>query len=633
MFGVHASFYNRYLDELGNHFLRKANETMKFISCDITYNLHEAVFVHSPFWDLHQSNISEITFMLNKTMIADNGKGFYQFSRDMRSSNNLFHYILQDNTIERNKGTGFDIALPYVWQYNENFTHSVYIDNTTWVNNKNFDFTIDGHFAVVNITNSIFRDNKCKTGLFALRGMEKKLLITNNKFLNNNGEYVIEFSSNSQSEIIGNVPAVFTNNELRNNNYVSTSRGIGILQRDPTYKDPTCVIAFRGIQKVNVNRNLFSDNALNYQLLAGIKTAKINNYLNVRENWWGTSNENEIKERIFDFDDWNNHAIAQYRPYLLEDDFRASYSVTFASNATVDLDRLGGRIYEDLILSNRESPYIVQADITIMPNVTVTIYPGVIMEFAPNVGILALGTLNARGYLGREIIMRPISQIGNLETRVVSEDVNIREKRQLETFYGQESVRLCKSHSCAETEYGVTNEGFLEYFNKTTLQWIPMCDSRFTERNAQVVCREMGFNPLNAFFEFGVRIDFHSNSLSRIWTWPEPLQCKGTENKYEDCPIRLNGQQFGHRHRCEWNSNFVFIHCEKEGVRRGRYWGGVRFADAEFEQHFYDHRIHDIHTHMAKQSQESTLEYVKNLWCGYFAQRKVFCCAEHYKES
>lgn len=104
MFGVHASYYNRYLDELGNHFLRKANETFKFVNCEISHNLHEAMFVHSPYWDLHRSNISEITIMMNMTTIADNGKGFYQFSRDMRASNNLFHYILQDNTIERNKG-------------------------------------------------------------------------------------------------------------------------------------------------------------------------------------------------------------------------------------------------------------------------------------------------------------------------------------------------------------------------------------------------------------------------------------------------------------------------------------------------------------------------------------------------
>lgn len=107
MFGIHSSYYNRYLDELGNHFLRKANESMVFVNCEISHNEHEAIFVHSPNWDLHKSNLSEVTVMLNKTLITDNGKGIYHFSRDMRASNNLFHYIFQDNTIERNKGEFF----------------------------------------------------------------------------------------------------------------------------------------------------------------------------------------------------------------------------------------------------------------------------------------------------------------------------------------------------------------------------------------------------------------------------------------------------------------------------------------------------------------------------------------------
>ncbi|KAG5895778.1 hypothetical protein JTB14_001625 [Gonioctena quinquepunctata] len=617
MFGIKASFYNRYLDELGNHFLRKANESLKFLSCEISHNLHEAVFVHSPYWDLHMSNISEVTFMFNKSIIADNGKGVYQFSRDMRFSNNLFHYVFQDNTVERNKGGGIDVSLPYVWQYNENFTHSVYMDNNTWINNKNFEITIDGHFAIVNITNSAFRDNYCKTGLLAMKGMEKKLLIMNNRFINNNGRYMVEFSSNSQSEIIGNVPAVFINNELRNNRYMMRGRS-GVLQVDG---NPTCVVGFRGIQKVRINRNLFSDNSLSYQLLAGIKTAKINNFLNVAENWWGSNNEDEIKSRIFDFDDWNDHAIAQYRPYLLADDFQSSYSVTFSANTTLDLDDLGGRIYEDLILKNRGRPYTIHKDLTVMPNATLTIYPGVVMEFAPNVGILVLGVLNARGYVGSEIIMEPLSASENLLRNDELNKLDVREKREVEQFYGQEAIRLCKSASCVESDEGPITEGFLEYFNGTTLQWIPMCDSRFTERNAQVVCRELGLDPLSAFFDFGERIDFHSNSLSRIWTWPEPLQCTGTENKYEDCPIRLNGQQFGHRHNCEWNSKFVFIHCDRF-KKRHNYWGGIRFADAEFEQQINNQRIHDIHTHQTVQSFESTLEYVKIIGAGILHNEK-----------
>lgn len=66
--------------------------------------------------------------------------------------------------------------------------------------------------------------------------------------------------------------------------------------------------------------------------------------------------------------------------------------------------------------------------------------------------------------------------------------------------------------------------GFVEYFNRTTLQWIPLCDTRFTERNAQVVCRQLGFEPLNVYVSRDRRYELHPGSLSRIWSWPEPLQ-------------------------------------------------------------------------------------------------------------
>lgn len=243
------------------------------------------------------------------------------------------------------------------------------------------------------------------------------------------------------------------------------------------------------------------------------------------------------------------------------------------------------------------------------------------MEFAPNVGILVLGSLKAKGLKNYEIIMRPLSK--SSAQRYNQEISHLMRRRQLEHFTNYDNIRLCKGRSCIEGSNEFTNEGFLEYFNKTTLQWVPMCDPRFTERNAQVVCRELGFEPLNAYFNYDVRIEFHSNSLTRIWSWPEPLQCKGTEIKYEDCPIRLNGQQFGHRHECQWDTKFVFIHCGKRNIHRDEdYWGGIRFAEFEFEYHMFNNRIHDIHTHNVVQEEESVLEFVNIYGAGILHNEK-----------
>jgi hypothetical protein len=61
---------------------------------------------------------------------------------------------LRENRFENNKGGGFDINLPYVWQYDENFTHTVHIDSNNFQSNKDFGITVAGHFARVYIVNS-----------------------------------------------------------------------------------------------------------------------------------------------------------------------------------------------------------------------------------------------------------------------------------------------------------------------------------------------------------------------------------------------------------------------------------------------------------------------------------------------
>ncbi|XP_059476974.1 protein bark beetle isoform X2 [Neocloeon triangulifer] len=605
--GVAARFYNRYLNDVGDLYLRKANQTIKLLNCDISHNLEEAIFVYAPHWDVHSSNISEIKFMINGSLITDNGRGITQFSRDLRSSNNLFHWVLQDNTVERNAGGGFHVSLPYVWQYDENFTHSLFLDNNTFRNNRDFRFVVDGHFAHFNLTNNRFVDNACKSGLVSVRGMEKQMRLEANEIRNNVGKFMVEFRVDSQSEILGEVDALFRFNRVQGNR-------AGLSRRLQKFTDPTFTLGFNGIQKVKVNRNLFGDNQLDYELLAGIKTAKIDNKVNVAENWWGTAELGKIKERIFDFDDWNNHAVAEFRPYLLENDHQGSLSSPWeAPTAAAALaDHLGGRLTKSITLSFRTRPYLVKSDVTVMPGVTLTIAPGCVLEFAPNVGILVLGVLRAQGRRDQEIVMRP-------QTPSQGEQA-AREAKEYFVARPSDSIRLCTGPSCA----GNASEGFLEYFNRTTLQWVPVCDSRFTERNAEVVCRELGFDPLNVHSHHGPRVEFHSNSLTRIWSWPEPLQCSGDEPRLEDCPVRLNGQLYGHRHECAWNSEFVFIHCGRRNLQPGlNYWGGVRFAFPDFEYNLYEHRIHDSVTHETTKKEESVLEFVNITGAGVLHGEKA----------
>ncbi|XP_072155093.1 protein bark beetle isoform X2 [Bemisia tabaci] len=582
--GLWNTYYNRYLTEIGEHYFRKSNESISILNCDISHNIRKAFYINSPHWSLKTDNISEITITINNTMITDNAVGIHQKSRDLHRSNNLFHWFLHHNTIERNGYGGFEIELPYVWQYNENYTHSVRLENNTWRNNNKFSVLINGHYAETNLTNNIFLENHCLTGLVSISGMEKKLLIKHNTIERNVGTFMIEFKIDSQSEIMGQLPANFIFNVIR-------------LNSPPTADVPSSVIVFDGLQRVRVRRNLLSDNSLAYIVVAGVQTARINDELDMTENWWGTIDPVEIKHHIFDFDDWNDHAYVRFRPFLIENSHEGSLSVSWEQPAPVNLDNLSGRITKNLVLYPKGSPYVIESDITVMPDTELVIRPGVVMEFAPRVGILVLGTLIARGRRNEEIVMRPLT----------NRPVN--EKPLPIAFNNKKSYRLCLDRNCTDT---AQTEGFLEYWNTTTLQWVPMCDPRFTERNAQVVCRELGLPSLNAWVSHGQRVEFQPNALARIWSFPEPLQCSGDENKLEDCPTRLNVESVEERPTCAWNSNFVFVKCLDGTLPKSQdYWGGIRFTNSEFETVSFESRIHNTVTHETVTHRESALEYVR----------------------
>lgn len=163
------------------------------------------------------------------------------------------------------------------------------------------------------------------------------------------------------------------------------------------------------------------------------------------------------RRRIFDFDDWNDHAIANYRPYLISDSFDASISASWHINREIDLDNLGGRIVDSLSLHARSEPYVVRSDITVMPEATLHIYPDVVMEFAPNVGILVLGTLKAVGAPGHEIIMKPMKRVDAIINSTFSKSTPTRTSANLMSMPDQ-TIRLCKDGRCS----ALFNEGKLK---------------------------------------------------------------------------------------------------------------------------------------------------------------------------
>ena len=164
------------------------------------------------------------------------------------------------------------------------------MENITFRQNQNFETLINGHFAKVTVVQSTFEQNMCKLGVFTLAGMEKEMIIFSNRFVNNVANHVVRFETDSQSEILGQVSAYFVRNYVKFNRANPTIQQRTLVPNmrvinNATYEPRSYAIGLKGLQKVNVTNNLFGENQMEYELLAGIKTARMDNVIKVIKNW------------------------------------------------------------------------------------------------------------------------------------------------------------------------------------------------------------------------------------------------------------------------------------------------------------------------------------------------------------
>ncbi|OQR77825.1 hypothetical protein BIW11_00387 [Tropilaelaps mercedesae] len=554
--GVDGEFYNRY-----------ANETIYFSNNLVRESRKQAIYVSTPHWDPLRHQLAEINYTLVDNRLIKNSDGIVsQYSRDIRSSNNLYHWTLANCTLAENLG-GIHIRLPYVLHYNENFTHSVVLQRNFYRDNR-CGIQLDGHFARVNITQNALTGNQCSRGVLTIGGMEKELLVANNIIERNAARYAVEIFINSHSEQFSQVPANFLSNIIRDTASFSSGkyafRTEGVVHQPRSYS-----LAIKGVQLFNVSRNLFENPLMEFELVAGVKASSLSNVLNVRQNFWGKTNVEEIRARIFDFDDWNSYAIADFVPFLGAPDLNAVLLHEDLSRVLVDTSRpLGGRLYANLTLTERGHPYVIKSDLTVMPGATLILMDGVTVEVYPSVGILVLGDLIVMGRERNPVYFQPARNLqSNRPVRKRQSDLREKPDR---------SVRLCIDQECDNDQI---RDGFVEIFNKTTLQWVPVCDPRFTERNAQVVCSTLGFNQVNVQLHRAPRLDVGINEISRVRSWTHPLECTGDENHLRECEYRLNG--YGVKdYSCTFlGKDFVYVHCGEENRHPDEeYWGGIRFS-------------------------------------------------------
>ena len=84
-----------------------------------------------------------------------------------------------------------------------------------------------------------------------------------------------------------------------------------------------------------------------------------------------------------------------------------------------------------MILEKRSTPYIVNADLTVMPEGSLVIESGAELQFYPNIGILVLGTMTVNGKTHDHVKFNPVDQDTMESYKLQNTKKRKRKKRQI----------------------------------------------------------------------------------------------------------------------------------------------------------------------------------------------------------
>ncbi|KAH8855595.1 Protein bark beetle [Schistosoma japonicum] len=685
LIGVKLYHYNNPTDKESNHFWRNEYETFIFHNVKIRKNRYIGMNIQSvtqftndlsqpDYEELRQSveHFSFINYNITNSEFSYNNYGsLISEHNPVEFANNIWSYQITDNKFFENgfvnsesnavypsssalssspkfksSEYGIQFSLPFIshemnWRQVSGVKHQIHLLRNQFNLNKNFHLQISGYTAKVNIEKNQFLENYCQftsienqisTGLIYSFGMNREIFLLDNYILQNkNCQYIIQLNSGSQS--------------------LETVTSQSYMQRNILQDNDICMNIEKRFKFINpwecYSMGSISGNSHPcYELIAGIQSVQILNVLDAQQNYWGTSNVDEISNRIFDFNQWNSLSLINFDNYLISyhpitNNIPLKLATSIRTNATNIEMILKGRIENDLFIPGRSQPYRIMSDITVMPGVELHIEPGVTLEFAPHTGLLVLGTIKARGTQDNPIFFTSLNSSlhGNNQfssiiksdfksTRFKKPNIVNDNKSTLKTplsagriTLSTENIRLIGGEEA--------NEGFVQFFNYSTKKWYIACDNQFSKRVAQVICSEFNVPTMNAIIRFSNLYDHYvygfENSLNIKHIWMESYACNGFESKRAYCLKRFNYDAF----RCLEHKNFVFLRCisqvnttksaDKTRDLSFSTWGNIRIV--QLNSNYPPDRM--IHNHVFSSKKQSILEYVNIINAGLLHGERV----------
>jgi hypothetical protein len=388
--------------------------------------------------------------------------------------------------------------------------------------------------------NNFKRHRPPSGGCLLLEGSAADLKVTNNSFTANRGAYVVRIGPTNDRKF----PIVFTDNDLKDN-YVYLGDS-GRHRRDVR----SAVLVLAVSHGLVIQNNSFNNSESLFELGVGIPVQSSTELvINVSRNYWGTTDENQIADRIHDFGYCSRLASVEYFPYLISPFGRpVSSSVARTMHIVRPNGIVRGRVVNDTVLSD-SGPYVITGDISVLPGRTLTIEAGVDLRFTKNTGILVEGQLIAHG--------TPTSPIWLTHNRML----NRKEKNRTLRLVG---IRSSPYRGRVEI-----------FFNGT---WGPVCAVQnqfphptmsYDYDNTNVVCRELGYPGATQQHRYTDQVIRESSESA----WLEQLLCRWDDDTLRQCTNYILKKS-----TCNYGQLVAQCSSIRSRDPSLTHWTGIRFA-------------------------------------------------------
>jgi len=391
-------------------------------------------------------------------------------------------------------------------------------------------FLEETSYSPLTAKNNIFYNNNCsEKGVLEVRAMDREIAIDNNVFESNEGLFMVLLNSAFAIEIqMANKHVNFGNNTFVNNTNVPSN-------------SLACELSISGlIDHINfsIHYNKFNSLRFTKELCVFTFASSYSSRLDISLNFWGHNDRNEIRKRIFDAESDYEYAWGMFSPFL-SDSGNILHEEKQSGYFDKDNSLLGGRLTSTLRLGISHSPYKILSDLTVLPQISLVIDPGVEMQFHSGVGMLVLGSLLVNGN----------------ESHPVSFSLLKKDQSKMSI-----PVRLFGGTFPWHGKVELLHDG----------NWIPLCSNgsalREEMNNAKVICKQLGYQkPLNISRRLQGSMDVMPFSIMS--------SCHENESDISQCSLTFRNGSYDN---C---THAMVLTCSG-----GLPWGNIRFVRDEASQ-------------------------------------------------